>query len=56
MLLKITVPAPTTCLLVFACMNYHVSVTHYKFPYDTQMAQNRSALGSVLVRGASNKD
>ena len=41
---------------VWACMNYHVSVTHYKRPYDAKLAWNRSALGSVLATGASNRD
>ena len=38
------------------CINYHMSVTHYKRPYDAQMARNRSALGSVLMLGASIRD
>ena len=37
-------------------MNYHVSVTHYKRPYDAQMAQNRSTLDTVLALSASNRD
>ena len=41
---------------MWACINYHVSVTHYKHPYDVQMAQNRSAIGSVLAPGASHSD
>ena len=36
-------------LLVWVCINYHVSVTHYKRPYDTQMARNKSVFGSVLA-------
>ena len=46
----------TTCLLVWACINYHVSVTHYKRPYGAHISGNRSALGSVLPPGASNRD
>ena len=42
--------------MVYACINYNVSVTHYKHPYDAQMAWNSSALDSVLVPGASNRD
>ena len=48
--------ATTTCFTgVWACINYHVSLTHYKHPYDAQMARNGSALGSVLLLGASNR-
>ena len=43
-------------LVVWVCINYHVSVTHYKRPYVAQMARNRSTLSSVLALGASNRD
>ena len=35
---------------------HHDRITHYERPYDAQMALNGSALGSVLVPGASNRD
>ena len=41
---------------MWTCINYHVSVTHYKRPYDTQIAQNTSTLGSVSAPGTSNRD
>ena len=46
----------TTCLVVWAFINHHVSVTHYNRSYDAQMARNRSALDSVLAPGVSNRD
>ena len=33
-----------------------MSATHYKRPYDAQIAPNRNALGSVLAPGASIRD
>ena len=45
---------------LFTGVNLHklsfVSDMYYKRPYDTQMAQYRSALGCVIVPGASNRD
>ena len=43
-------------ILGWACINYHVSVTHYKCPYDEQKARNRSAFCSVLMLGACHRD
>ena len=55
-LLKITRAATTTCFTAMGLHSYHVSVTHYKRPYDAQMTRNRNALGIVLAPGASNRD
>ena len=43
-------------LLVWICIIYHLSVTHYKCPYDAQMIWNKSALGSVLTPSTSNRN
>ena len=37
-------------------MNYHMSITHNKRPYDAKIVDNRSAIGSDLASGAYNRD
>ena len=52
MLLKITIATTTTC---FTGVGLHKFswVNNNKHPYDAEMAQNRSALSSVLAPDAS---
>ena len=55
-LLKITMVAAQTCLIVTGLFKSHMSKNTISAPVMQNMARNRSALHDVLAQGASNRD